>query len=75
MKHLTLIILLALAIGCAYASQPITPLDPKAKVEGLSAVELSAEWWKWAMSSPDEINPVRDISGIHCDTPIRLYST
>jgi hypothetical protein len=37
------------------------------KLNGLNAAELSAEWWKWAMSSTDEMNPVRDISGAHCN--------
>jgi hypothetical protein len=37
-------------------------------LDGRTAADLSAEWWKWAMSSPDDVNPVRDTSGIHCDT-------
>lgn len=42
------------------------PSNPGFELNGRSADELSATWWQWAMSSPAEINPVRDISGSHC---------
>lgn len=54
--------------GTAYSSEPATVQKPNFKLEGRSAADLSADWWKWAMSSPDEISPVRDNSGAHCDT-------
>ena len=50
----------------ARESSPIQP--PGFKLDGRTAADFSADWWKWAMSSPDEVNPVRDISGTHCDT-------
>jgi hypothetical protein len=52
--------------GLAHSAQGAAPLAPGFKLEGQSAAELSASWWKWAMSSPDEINPVQDISGANC---------
>jgi hypothetical protein len=42
--------------------------DPGFKLGGQTAAELSADWWKWAMSSPAEINPVRDETGAQCGT-------
>jgi hypothetical protein len=41
-------------------------LDPESRLAGLSRAELSAEWWKWAMSSADPVNPVKDRTGAHC---------
>jgi hypothetical protein len=52
--------------NCSQSDNLIVPLAPGFKIDGLSASELSAEWWKWAMSSPDNINPVRDLSGKYC---------
>jgi hypothetical protein len=40
--------------------------DMNFKPDGRSMADLSADWWKWAMASPDEVNPVRDRSGAHC---------
>lgn len=69
MRKACLLIILALAAaGSAYAANPSPVLQPNFKLDGLSAADLSAEWWEWAMSSPDEINPVRDRSGAHCGT-------
>ena len=51
--------------SCAMA-QSVSPLAPDTKLGGRSTADLSAEWWKWAMASPPEINPVRDASGKHC---------
>ncbi|WP_415879725.1 hypothetical protein [Methylomonas sp. TEB] len=52
--------------GLAHSAESPTPLAPGFTLEKHSVGELSASWWMWAMSSPDEINPVRDISGNNC---------
>lgn len=52
--------------GAACRAQPVAPVSPENIVAGRSASELSAEWWKWAMSAPAEANPVRDTTGEHC---------
>lgn len=56
------------AVGLAHSAGSEMVQDPGFKLGGRSAVELSADWWKWAMSSPAEINPVRDMSGAQCGT-------
>lgn len=68
MKHFLLFIVVALSNTLAFASESSPIQQPGFKLDGHSAADLSAEWWKWAMSSPDEVNPVRDTSGAHCDT-------
>ena len=30
--------------------------------------QLSIQWWQWAMSAPEEINPLRDTTGANCST-------
>jgi len=47
-------------------AQGVSPVPAGQKVDGMSAVDLAAEWWKWAMAAPQEINPVADRSGRHC---------
>jgi len=42
------------------------PLDPSFRLDGASMADLSAQWWQWALSSPDETNPVVDATGEHC---------
>ncbi len=39
---------------------------PGAPMAGRSVALLTADWWQWAMSMPDEVNPVRDRTGAHC---------
>lgn len=59
----------ALALGlaaCATLPQGVAPLPLDRGLHGQSGADLSAEWWKWAMASPREINPVADTSGKHC---------
>ena len=51
----------------AHAGESAFVQQPNFKLDGRSAADLSAEWWKWAMSSPDEESPLRDTSGAHCD--------
>jgi hypothetical protein len=61
-----LILAFASTVSAASLAQGPSPLGPDHKVGGLNSADLSAEWWKWAMASPTESNPVRDISGKHC---------
>ena len=49
-----------------FATQPLDVLAPGYTLDGKSAADLAAEWWQWAFSSREEINPVRDTSGVHC---------
>lgn len=64
-RHIVAICFSIAVLGCS--TGPIVIQDKNFKVEGNSIADLSADWWKWAMSSPNEINPVRDTSGVHCD--------
>jgi hypothetical protein len=60
-------VLLAVS-GIAHSGQIATPLAPSYKLQGQSAADLAAAWWKWAKSSPSSTNPVEDRTGAHCDT-------
>jgi len=40
--------------------------SPGASIKGRSVPMLTTEWWQWAMSAPDETNPVRDLTGSNC---------
>lgn len=68
MLRFLLIIIFISITGAAYSSEPAAVQKPNFKLEGRSTADLSADWWKWAMSSPVEINPVRDNSGAYCAT-------
>lgn len=61
-----LILLLSVNSAYSYSNEAITPLSPEFKLDGLSAVDWSAEWWKWAMANQGDSNPVRDNTGIYC---------
>jgi len=65
MTRAALALVLTVVCALSFAQHPL-PLAPDYKLDGLSAADLSAEWWKWAMASPREISPVRDLSGAHC---------
>lgn len=52
--------------AAAAKAQVVMPLLPGAKVSGLDMSQLSAEWWKWAESAPDDVSPLRDMTGKHC---------
>ncbi len=41
-------------------------MAPGFVIDGRSAVELSTEWWHWAMSAPGAVNPVADTTGEQC---------
>lgn len=65
--HRALIFLLAVVCwNFAFATQPSEVLEPGYTLGKKSAADLTTEWWQWAFSSPEEINPVRDTSGVHC---------
>lgn len=68
MSRNLLVALLLTAFGFGCSQDSVIVQDKNFMLDGRSTADLSSDWWKWAMSSPDEINPVRDISGIHCDT-------
>lgn len=60
---------LALCIGIAapltsYATDAVLP--PGSSIAGRSPSQLAAQWWQWAMSAPDDENPVNDSTGAHC---------
>ncbi|MBX9900421.1 MAG: hypothetical protein K2Y28_06510 [Burkholderiaceae bacterium] len=62
-----LLILIAIFYGnFSNAKQPIEVLPPDYVLNGKTKADLSATWWQWAFSTNDEINPVRDKSGINC---------
>ena len=65
--HRALIFSLAVVYwNFASATQPSEVLEPGYTLGGKSAADLAAEWWQWAFSSREEINPVRDTSGVYC---------
>jgi len=41
---------------------------PNSKPYGLSYGEWSAKWWQWALSIPENENPIKDKSGNYCAT-------
>ena len=55
------------------ASSQDGPFIPGAELSGNAIAygktygEWSAEWWKWALSFPDGMNPVQDETGKFCD--------
>jgi len=61
-------VVLFASAGLAHSVESEMVQAPGFKLGGRTATELSADWWKWAMSSPAEINPVRDVSGAQCGT-------
>jgi len=42
-------------------------LPPGAAPYGLTLGEWAAEWWKWVLTAPVQVNPVLDTTGAHCD--------
>jgi hypothetical protein len=62
------IFLLAITgLACQACKGPSNAALPSGfELNGLSAAELSAEWWKWAASSPADADPILDASGINC---------
>lgn len=33
---------------------------------GIPYAEWTARWWQWALSIPDKVNPITDLTGEHC---------
>ena len=33
---------------------------------GIPYTEWTARWWQWALSIPDKVNPISDLTGEHC---------
>ncbi|TAN70918.1 MAG: hypothetical protein EPN17_03250 [Methylobacter sp.] len=65
MYRLFILSFILLTPSLAQSSEPIA-LPPRYILDGRDTASLSAEWWKWAMASPEEINPVRDVTGKNC---------
>jgi hypothetical protein len=63
-KSICFLLPLLLASNSVLAGEIVK--GPGFVLDGKSAADLSEAWWKWAMSSPAEVNPVRDMSGDHC---------
>ena len=62
-RHIIGLILVASAWS-ALAKDVVLP--PNSTFGGLTDAQLTAEWWQWAMSAPDELNPVADETGVNC---------
>lgn len=59
----------ALAIGCLTTAQAAnTVMDPTQPVAGYSQLELSQQWWQWAIGSPAATNPLLDSTGANANT-------
>lgn len=56
--------LLAALSTAALAQEPFAP--PGTSLGRQSPEQLTAEWWQWALSVPQELSPVRDRTGAHC---------
>lgn len=63
-RRLLVLFFAASAPSLPYAADLALP--PGSSVSGRTASQLSAEWWQWAMSIPDETSPVRDLDGANC---------
>jgi hypothetical protein len=66
MRHGVIAAALAIAAVSACTRDSVVVLPPDFRLDSMGAPEYSAEWWKWARSSPRNINPVRDLSGANC---------
>lgn len=41
------------------------PIGSTWELSGKEGGELAGRWWKWALSAPDDLSPVRDLTGEH----------
>jgi hypothetical protein len=63
----TILSVAILGCGVAEARPPgprIAPID--SRPAGQSYGRWASQWWQWALSIPDAVNPVGDLSGDHC---------
>lgn len=67
MLRVFLFLVVSATAGHVCAGGPGNFQAPGFKLKNRDAAALSVDWWKWAMSSPAEINPVQDRSGEYCD--------
>jgi len=67
MFRITVALALFTVCNVISAEQGGAVLPPGSKADDRSAEALSIAWWQWAMSIPDEVNPVRDLTGANCD--------
>lgn len=61
-----LVLLLATVTFPLVASASDLAYPPGVSVKGHTMPKLANEWWQWAMSFPDEVSPIRDLSGANC---------
>src|SRR4051812_12500754 len=67
MKQLTIVLLLGLISLNAMSKQfEDMTADPELVISKHPIPDYVNIWWQWAYSTPDEINPVRDITGENC---------
>jgi hypothetical protein len=58
-----------LAVGCLTTAQAAnTVIDPTQSIGGFSQLELSQQWWQWAIASPAATNPLFDSTGANAST-------
>jgi hypothetical protein len=60
---------MALCLPCAAAlAQNVNPgiAPPQSKPLGLSGAEWSVRWWRWALETPTDENPLFDMTGRNC---------
>ncbi len=62
----TLVFCIAALTSSFATANPDAVLPPGASVNTKTPEQLSVEWWQWAISTDDEINPVRDLTGANC---------
>mgnify|MGYP001227000111 CR=1 FL=1 len=58
-----------LALGALPAAQAVdSVVDPNQPIAGFSQLQLSEQWWNWALSSPAASNPLLDTTGASAGT-------
>jgi len=74
-RHFT-VILLALSLGACLISylNTVNAFDsvkgifaPQSSPYGFTYGEWSTKWWQWALSIPNDANPINDHNGTNCD--------
>lgn len=59
---------IALSASCVFAAQAAnTVINPSQSVAGFSQLELSQQWWQWAMASPAATHPLFDATGAYAN--------
>lgn len=67
MKYLSMVILLSFGLLSLNTTANSTTLTASKTVSGESLNDLSIRWWQWVTNAPDELDPLADDTGEHCN--------